>query len=301
MNDSCEDAYQTASKFIKVKGAEMHYLDSGEGDPILFVHGAPTSSYLWRNVIPHAAKVGRAIAVDSIGMGRSAKPNIPYRFWDHAAYLEGFIDALGLERLTLVTHDWGTRWALHWATRHRDLVAGVAFSEAFLPMTTWADLPDDFRGRFREWRSFETGHRQLVDENEFVEQVLPLGIMRTLTTEEMDTYREPFRDPLSREMIYQFPNDHPISGEPADVSEAVRNYWRIMQDWDVPKLLFHVSPGAICSENFKEWAEQSLQNLDVADLGRGRHFFPEDHPDEMGRALVKWISSRESLRNEDGA
>jgi haloalkane dehalogenase len=282
------------SKYVTVKGAQMHYLEAGAGDPVLFVHGAPTSSYLWRDVIPHVAQVGRAIAFDSIGMGRSDKPDLEYRFWDHTDYLEGFVEALGLERLVIVTHDWGTRWALHWATRHRELVRGVAFSEAFLPTMTWDDLSEEFHDRFRQWRTPRIGHAQLVEENQFIETVLPMGIMRTLTTEEMEHYRAPFRDLASREMIYRFPNDHPISGEPADVTEAVQRYWRVMEDWDVPKLLFRVTPGAVCSEQFEEWAREHLSHLEVADLGEGRHFFPEDHPHQMGQELVSWLA-REGL------
>lgn len=274
---------------VEVHGHRMHYLDEGDGPAVVFVHGAPTWSYLWRNVIPHVTSTHRAIAPDLIGMGRSSKPDINYDFFDHCRYLEGFIEALDLWDIVLVAHDWGTRYALQYATTHRDNVRGIAYSEAFVRDPVWEDFPDDFREDFRSWRSTKEGRRRLVDDNEFVEEIIPRGVVRELTEREMDHYREPFRDPASREMILQFPRQHPIGGEPADVSEAVRTYHDVLADWDVPKLLFTVQPGAVYSDRVEAWARSNLSNLEVAELGHGYHFFPEDLPHAMGAALADWL------------
>lgn len=277
------------SGFVDVLGSRMHYLHAGGGPPVVFVHGAPTWSYLWRNVIPHVSEAHRAVAPDLIGMGRSDKPDLAYDFWDHCRYLEGFIEALGLTDIVLVAHDWGTRYALQYATTHRDNVRGIAYSEAFVRDASWADFPDDFKKRFRAWRSSEEGRARLVERNEFVEEIIPLGVVRELSEREMDHYREPFQTAPSREMILQFPRQHPIDGEPADVAAAVRRYHDVLADWDVPKLLFTVHPGAVYSEQVERWARSHLSNLEVVDLGHGFHFFPEDHPHEMGRALAEWL------------
>ena len=170
------------SRFVEVEGSKMHYVEVGSGDPILFLHGQPTSSYLWRNVLPHLAPLGRAIAPDLIGFGRSDKPDIEYRFVDHARYIDGFIEALGLDRLTFVIHDWGSGLGFHWARRHPERVRGLAFFEAILaPIPSWDDFPAELRDVFRGFRSPETGRSLLIDQNVFIEKVLPGAVVRGLT------------------------------------------------------------------------------------------------------------------------
>ena len=226
------------SRFVEVEGSKMHHVEVGSGDPILFLHGQPTSSYLWRNILPHLAPLGRAIAPDLIGFGRSDKPDIEYRFVDHARYIDGFIEALGLDRLTFVIHDWGSGLGFHWARRHPDRVRGLAFFEAILaPIPSWDDFPAELRDLFRGFRSPETGRSLLIDQNVFIEKVLPGAVVRGLTEVEMERYREPFRDPASREPVYRWPNELPIGGEPADVTEIVGAYNAWLQETDVPKLL----------------------------------------------------------------
>ncbi|MFQ5796172.1 MAG: haloalkane dehalogenase [Candidatus Bipolaricaulia bacterium] len=210
------------SNYVEVLGSKMHYVDEGEGDPILFLHGQPTSSYLWRNIVPHLTSLGRCIALDLIGFGKSDKPDIEYRFFDHVKYVEGFIETMGLKNITLVIHDWGSALGFYYAMRHEDNVKGIAFMEAILmPIASWEDFPKDFQEIFRAFRTPDVGWDMLVNQNMFVEQLVPGAAMRKLTEEEMNHYREPFKDPSSRKPVWRWPNELPIEGEPADVVEAV--------------------------------------------------------------------------------
>ncbi len=277
------------SRWAEVEGSRMHYVEVGSGEPILFLHGQPTSSYLWRNVLPHLAPLGRAIAPDLIGFGRSDKPDIEYRFVDHARYVDGFIEALGLDRLTFVIHDWGSGLGFHWARRHPDRVRGLAFFEAILaPIPSWDDFPAELRDLFRGFRSPETGRALLIDQNVFIEKVLPGAVARGLTEVEMEHYREPFRDPASREPVYRWPNELPIGGEPADVTEIVGAYNAWLQETQVPKLLLHAEPGAITRAPLVEWCKAHLPELEVVHVGAGIHYLQEDNPDGIGKAVADW-------------
>ena len=206
-------------KRVEVLGSQMAYVEAGEGPVVLFQHGNPTSSYLWRNVIPHVAPHARCIAPDLIGMGASDKPNIAYRVEDQARYFEAFIEALNLKDLVLVLHDWGSALGLDWARRHEDRVRGLALMEFIYPIPTWLDIDSRSAEAFRGFRS-DRGRNLLIEENRFIEQVLPGGVVRGLTDEEMQAYREPFLDLGSREPVYRFPNELPIAGAPARESGA---------------------------------------------------------------------------------
>lgn len=179
------------SRYVEVEGCRMHYVDEGEGDPVLFLHGNPTSSYLWRNVIPHMTAFARAIAPDLAGMGRSDKPDIPYRFFDHSRYVEGFIAALGLENVSLVIHDWGSALGFHYARRHEDNLRGIAFMEAILRPVRWADFPKDLKLGFKLFRTPGVVWAMISAGNVFVDKILPQAIVRRLSSEEMARYREP--------------------------------------------------------------------------------------------------------------
>ena len=283
------------SRWAEVEGSRMHYVEVGSGEPILFLHGQPTSSYLWRNVLPHLAPLGRAIAPDLIGFGRSDKPDIEYRFVDHARYVDGFIEALGLDRLTFVIHDWGSGLGFHWARRHPDRVRGLAFFEAIIaPIPSWDDFPAELRELFRGFRSPETGRSLLIDQNVFIGKVLPGAVVRGLTEVEMERYREPFRDPASREPVYRWPNELPIGGEPADVTEIVGAYNAWLQETDVPKLLLHAEPGAITQAPLVEWCKAHLPELEVVHVGAGIHYLQEDNPDGIGKAVADWYRRKVS-------
>jgi len=290
MSDSnVSTEFPQVSHKVEVHGSPMHYVEAGKGDPIVFFHGNPTSSYLWRNVIPHLAPLGRCIAPDLIGMGRSGKPDIEYRFFDHVGYVEGFLDALGLRDITLVIHDWGSALGFHYAMRHEKNVRAIAFLEAILmPMPDLQAMPSEMREMFRAFRSPEVGWDLIVNQNAFVERVLPGAILRKLTEEEMNRYREPFLEPKSRKPVWRWPNEIPIAGEPADVAAAVSNYNAKLQRSELPKLLLHATPGAVIKAPLVEWCRKNLKRLKVVNVGEGTHYLQEDHPHEIGSAIADW-------------
>ncbi len=276
------------SRYVDVAGSRMHYVDEGEGDPVLFLHGNPTWSYLWRNIIPYAAQVGRAIALDLMGMGKSDKPGIEYRFFDHVRYVEGFIERMKLQRITFVIHDWGSALGFHYASRHEGNVKAIAFMEALLRPSSWTDWPEQARGLFQAFRTPEVGWDLIANQNVFVEKVLPGSMMRKLTEEEMNRYREPYPDPPSRKPVWRWPNEIPIDGEPKDVAAAVAAYHEWLKRSALPKLLLHAQPGAILSTQAVGWCRQTLKNLETVDIGPGIHYLQEDNPHRIGQELANW-------------
>ncbi len=290
-SDNISAEFPFKSNYGEVHGSKMHYVDEGEGDPILFLHGNPTSSYLWRNIIPHLSSMGRCIAPDLIGMGRSDKPDIGYRFHDHARYVEGFIEHLGLKNITLVVHDWGSGLGFHYAMRHEDNIKGIAFMEAVIRPWTWDMFPKDFKIPFRLFRTSGVGWFLIVFLNIFVEKMIPGAVVRKLREEEMDRYREPFRSRSSRKPILQWPNEIPINGKPADVYEAVSPYSEKLKQSKLPKLLFYAHPGGIIREDGVEWCKEKLKNLRTVDIGEGIHFLQEDNPHLIGSELAKWYKT----------
>lgn len=280
------------SHYLEVRGAKLHYVEQGQGDPILFLHGNPTSAYLWRNIIPFLAPWGRCIALDLIGMGQSDKPDIDYRFFDHVQYVEGFIQGLELHNITLALHDWGSALGFHYACRNEANIKGLAFMEAILmPEPSWEDMPEGTRQMFQALRTPELGWDLIVNQNIFVEQAIPGSIIRPLTEAEMGRYREPFKDPASRKPIWRWPNELPIAGSPADVVEAVETYNRWLKSTELPKLLLYATPGAVITATEVEWCKQHLKRLTTADIGQGIHYLQEDNPQGIGLALARWYQT----------
>jgi haloalkane dehalogenase len=278
-------------RHVDVHGSRMAFVDEGQGDPILFLHGNPTSSYLWRNVIPHLRGLGRCIAPDLIGMGRSDKPDLAYRFSDHARYIDGFITALGLSRITFVIHDWGSALGFDWAMRHPDAVRGLAFMEAILtPVASWEQFSPAGRELFQSFRTPGVGETLILEQNIFVERVLPGGVARGLTDEEMAQYRAPFPDRASRKPVLAWPREIPIEGQPADVVELVSRYRDALCRSPVPKLLFTVEPGILTPAPMVAWCRANLPSLEVVELGRGLHYLQEDHPHAIGQRLAEWVA-----------
>ena len=275
---------------VEVLGERMAYVDAGQGRPVLFLHGNPTSSYLWRNVIPHVMPHARCIAPDLIGMGNSGKPEIAYRVEDHARFLSGFIDALGLEEVVLIGHDWGSALGLDWARRHEARVRGLALMEFITPIPTWLDMGERGAEFFRAFRDPERGRGLLINDNVFIEQLLPASVLRKLTGEEMDTYRRPFLDPATREPIYRFPNELPIAGAPLDVWAMASAYQAWLLETEIPKLLFWAEPGALVSPKRAAWWSAKLRCCRTVALGQGLHYLQEDHPDRIGREVAAWLS-----------
>ncbi len=287
---SADFPYQ--SHYISVHGSKIHYVDVGAGDPILFLHGNPTSSYLWRNIIPYLTSLGQCIAPDLIGMGKSDKPDIEYRFFDHVKYIEGFVEQMELKNVTLVIHDWGSGLGFHYARGHENNVKGIAFMEAILmPIPSWDLFPEKVRGAFKAFRTADVGWDMIINENRFIEQVLPGSIVRKLSETEMNHYREPFKNPSSRKPVWRWPNELPIEGSPADVVTAVTAYNEWLQQSELPKLLFYATPGAILSETIVKWCKKNLKNLTTVDIGTGLHFLQEDNPHLIGQELAHWYKS----------
>jgi len=283
-------------KRMPVLGKQMAYVDAGEGYPIVFLHGNPTSSYLWRNVIPHLEGLGRCIAPDLIGMGDSDKLDDSgperYRFVEHRTYLDALLAALGITRnVTLVVHDWGSALGFDWANRHRDAVTGIAYMEAIVMPITWKDWPKAVTPVFQALRS-PAGDQMILEQNVFVEQILPGSVLRKLSAAEMEVYRRPFAEPgEGRRPTLTWPRQIPIEGAPEDVVDIVRAYSEWLRSSPVPKLFINADPGAIlrgaAREFCRTWANQTEVTV------KGVHFIQEDSPDEIGRAVAAW---RRNLR-----
>jgi haloalkane dehalogenase len=276
----------------EVLGSELAYVEVGEGDPIVFLHGNPTSSYLWRNVIPHLVSLGRCIAPDLVGMGDSLKlessgPN-RYRFVEHRRFLDALLDSLAVrEKVIFVGHDWGSALAFDWASRHRDAVQGIAYMEAIVRPLTWSEWPEAARGVFQGFRS-PAGESMVLENNIFVERVLPASVQRKLSDAEMAVYRRPYREPgESRRPTLAWPREIPLEGEPKDVHEIVESYAAWLPQSDLPKLFINAEPGAILTgpqrEFCRSWPNQSEVTV------RGIHFIQEDSPDEIGQAIARWL------------
>ncbi|HKI98436.1 MAG TPA: haloalkane dehalogenase [bacterium] len=288
MAERISPGFPYESRFVQVKGSRMHYVEAGQGDPILLIHGNPTSSYLWRNVIPHLTKVGRCIAPDLIGFGKSDKPDIPYRVFEHAEYIEGFIEALKLKHIVLVLHDWGGFMGLSYAAGHPDNVRAIALMEAVIKPMRMRDRSEGFQRAFSMMRS-QVGRDKVLKENFFVERVLPGSILRKLSEEEMAAYRAPFPTPESRLPTWVCPNEVPIDGHPSDVHAAVWDNADRVARAGMPILMLTFQPGAIIGPLEVEWARAKFPNLTLRDMGPGIHFVQEDQPAEIGQVIATWL------------
>lgn len=275
----------------QVLGLEMAYVDEGQGDPIVFLHGNPTSSYIWRNVIPHVQGLGRCIAPDLIGMGDSQKLTDSgpgsYTFVEHRRYLDALLEALGAhERVTFVVHDWGSALGFDWARRHPGAVKGIAYMEAIVKPYTWSEYAEPARKTFQALRS-PAGEQSVLEQNSFIEFNLPAGVQRRLSEAEMQHYRQPFAEPgESRRPTLSWPRQLPIDGDPADVTEIVTAYGEWLSHSDVPKLYIQGDPGRLQPSQHafcRSWPAQSEV------IVPGLHNIQEDSPDEIGQAIAGWL------------
>lgn len=283
-------------KRITVRALEMAYVDEGVGDPILFLHGNPTSCYLWRNIMPHVAGRGRCIAPDLIGMGDSDKLPDPgpgrYRLADHIGFIEELLAAIGVsERVTFVAHDWGGPIAIDWARRHPDAVKGIVYMETIVTPLTWDDWPPPSAELFQGFRG-PKGETLILERNMFVEQVLPGAVLRDLTEDEMAHYRKPFANAgEDRRPTLSWPRELPIEGSPADVVALIEANQAFMETTQIPKLFVNAKPGAIMRGRVREicraWPNQTEVTVP------GIHFIQEDSPDEIGAAIAAWLDDME--------
>ena len=278
-------------KKTEVLGKQMAYIEEGDGDPIVFLHGNPTSSYLWRNVMPHLEGQGRLIAPDLIGMGDSEKLENPgpdvYRFVQHREYLDGILEKLGVtENVTLVIHDWGSALGFDWANRHRDAVKGIAYMEAIVKPVTWEEWPKAVTPLFQALRS-PNGEKMILEQNVFIEQVLPSSVMREMSDAEMNEYRRPFIDGgETRRPTLTWPRQIPIENEPADVTQIVADYGAWLKGCAVPKLFINAEPGAILRKEARDFCRSWAHTTEIT--VPGIHFVQEDSPDEIGQAVSDW-------------
>jgi haloalkane dehalogenase len=280
-----------------VLDSAISYVEVGAGAPLVFLHGNPTSSYLWRGVIPQIAVPARRLAPDLIGMGDSGKPPIAYSFTDHARYMDAWFDALDLDDVVLVGHDWGGALAFDWATRHPERVRGLVFMETIVRPMSWDDFPEPARPMFTSLRTPGAGETMVLDENWFIEQALPFGtIAGKLSAEDMDAYRKPYPTRDSRVPLLQWPRQFPIDGEPAETLERVEAYdgW-LARSRETPKLLltFEGGPGLMMGPSVIDWCRQNIASLRVQGCGAAGHHAPEDQPDAIAAAITDWLGQDE--------
>lgn len=280
-----------ASKFVTVHGSTMHYVDEGEGKPILFIHGSPASSYLWRNILPHLEGQGRCIALDLIGMGKSDRPDIAYTYDDHLKYLDGFIEALDLgDEITLVIHDWGSMLGFRWASLNPERVRAIAFMEAMVRSLSFRHLPAGIRPAMRLLRIPFFNWLLGGVANMFVKQMLPDLAYRPLSRAIRDHYEADYSTVRSRIAVRTFPREVPFDGFPKHSHDHVTAYIDWLAQSDKPMLVLHGDDGVVIKAEELAWLEENIRHLEVVDLGPGKHFLQEAHPDAIGSAISSWFS-----------
>lgn len=281
-------------KYATVDGRSIAYIDEGQGDPIVLLHGNPTSAYLWRNVIPELTGVGRVIVPDLIGQGDSEK--LPaemgadrYSFQSAYGFLDGLLQTLGLtSNVTLVIHDWGSGLGFHWAKEHPDAVRGIAYMEAIVMPVGWSDWPQDAVGIFKGFRS-EKGEDLILNRNMFIEAVLPSVVLRDLSAEEMDEYRRPFEKPEDRQVMLNWPRQLPIENDPEPICQLVEAYGQFLAQSAIPKLFINAEPGSILVGRARDFCRTWPNQQEVT--VKGLHFIQEDSPVEIGQAVAQWLKS----------
>ena len=278
-------------KYIDVLGKQIAYVEMGEGDPIIFQHGNPTSSYLWRNILPQLQRLGRCIAMDLIGMGDSEKledeGNMTYSYNTHKKYFDGFLDAIGVEsNATLVIHDWGSALGFDWANDYPEKVKAICYMEGIVRSMEWEDWNEDAKGIFQGFRS-PAGEEMILEKNLFIEAVLPGSILRKLSDAEMNEYRRPFNDKKSRRPTLDWPRQIPLENDPPEICKIVDSYSQWMAENNIPKLFINAEPGAILIGKQREFCRTWKNQKEVT--VKGSHFIQEDSPNEIGNAIFDWL------------
>jgi haloalkane dehalogenase len=277
-------------KTVKVLGKNMAYVEKGEGDPIIFQHGNPTSSYLWRNIIPHLENHGKCIAIDLIGMGDSDKledeGDNTYSYHVHKKYFDACLKELGVkDDITFVIHDWGSALGFDWAYDNKNNVKGICYMEAIVKTISWEDWPEDGKSIFQGFRS-EAGEDLILKKNLFIEGVLPGAIIRNLSDKEMDVYRKPFLKEIERRPTLDWPRQIPIDNKPEEVCNTVEDYSLWMSINEIPKLFINANPGSILKGKQREFCRKWKNQEEVT--VKGSHFIQEDSPKDIGQAISSW-------------
>ncbi len=292
-------ALTLSSNYAEVNGSRMHYFELGEGQPILFFHGNPVWSYLWRNVLPQTEYAGRCIAFDLIGMGRSDKPDINYSFLDHVTFNEGFIDAMELKDIILVVHDWGMALGLYYAMQHPENIKAIAFvangvngliEGVLSPLSSWKEIDSQVAQMLKSFRAPGLGWQLVAEQNMFINQVLPNGALRGLGPEEIAYYNEPYKNPMDRKAVWAWPQQIPVDGIPAENVKAISEVNTFLQETRIPKLFIHGQ--ASRDQNglpMVKWFMENVKNIEFRSVGPVGHYLQEDKPEEIGIELAKWI------------
>jgi haloalkane dehalogenase len=287
---SADFPYQT--HFIDVYGSKIHYIDEGQGDPILLLHGVPTSSYVWRNIIPYLSTLGRCIAPDLIGMGKSDKPSIEYTIFDHINYIEKFIESLNLKKLTIIMHGWGSIIGFHYAMHHQQNCRGLVFYEAYLRSTQGEDISlpmDEQLHMIAENDAYDL----IMNSPYFIDEVLPQTMGRSLTAKELNYYREPFLKAGSGKPINQYLQEMSYTEGENTINQLIESYSNELVKCNLPKLMLYSVPGFITTIATAIWAKDHLPNLEIIEIGEDLHYAQETNPALMGEAISVWLQSIE--------
>lgn len=292
VNDRISSKLDIPSKFVEVNGSKMHYVEAGEGDPILFLHGIPTSCYLWRNIIPHLTSLGRCIAPDLIGFGKSDKPDIEYTIFDHIKYIEKFIETLGLKKITLVMHGWGSVIGFDYAMRHEKNCNGLVFYEAFLRFLDEEEVALPFEEQVSMLEELEVSGAS-INGVSFVDKMIAQNAMRTLSTEEMQNYHEPFQKEGTIKPIHQYLLELPKGNGSTKIDHLIADYSKKLTHSTLPKLLLYALPGLVTTMATVMWAKEHLPNIEIIEVGEELHFAQESSPQLMGEAISIWLQGVE--------
>ena len=292
MSTGLPENFPFKSNYADIYESSIHYIDENEFQEsetvFLFLHGNPTSSFLWRNIIPHLKSLGRCVAPDLIGFGKSGKPDIDYTFDDHYRYMEAFIEELNLQNIILVVHDWGGAIGFHYARKHPEKITGMVFMETFYKPMEWENLDPFARWLFRRFIDPKWGERLNGKLNLFLSFILPFSMYQKLSASEKKTYTAPFQAPQSRKPIVMFPQELPFQGSGTKNEEIANVYFNWLQRSNIPKLLLYAKPGVQITGKQVDELQSNLINITVKYVGKGKHFIQEDQPDTIGKEIVRW-------------
>jgi len=296
MKPTISAAFPFQSNYINIIDTRIHYIDVSENSKsdnvFLYIHGNPTSSYLWRNIIPYTTPFGRSIALDLVGFGKSGKPDIQYNFQDHINYVNEFIEKLNLKNIVLVLHDWGGAIGFNYAMNNAENIKGIVFMETFCKPMEWENLDSVARWLFKRFRDPIIGQKWNGEYNAFLRFILPMSINRKLTKAEKGIYYEPFQTLESRKPIIKLPQELPFKGEVGLTEEIVSNYYEWLKKTEIPKLLLFAKPGIQITSKEVEIYKTEFTNLTTVFIGRGKHYIQEDQPDNIGEAIEQWFLQR---------
>lgn len=293
MNKTISAEFPFDSRYVDVYGSKLHYIEEGSGDPILFLHGIPASCYVWRNIIPHLKTLGRCIAPDFIGMGKSDKPDIEYTVADQVKYLEKFIETLNLKNITLVMHGWGSVIGLDYAMRHPENCKGFVFYEAYLRPLNGDDISLPLQEQLRMFDEQKNVYDLVKDGQFFIDKVLPQEVMRKLTTEEISRYREPYLSSGSGKALCAYLKELPRANQKNQIDKTIEAYSKKLAQSSLPKLMLYSVPGFVTTIETLVWAKQALPNIETVDVGEELHYAQESNPTLMGEAISAWLQGIE--------